>query len=107
MILKEPTASSSNGEADERSQWLDWQNEVNALKAVKCDYIVRLINEFRDNLFSYILLELCPNGTLASHISFRESQKNPLTTDVCIILSVLIAFSPCFPASLTSTDPHF
>ena len=51
---------------------IDWGKEADAMQRINCRYVVKIVDRFDDDLFGYIVMELCTGGTLADEIAKRK-----------------------------------
>jgi hypothetical protein len=62
---------------------VDWRREADAMAAVESPHVVQLIESFEDELFGYIVMEYCAEGSLRQLMNQRRTANEPFAASVC------------------------
>lgn len=62
---------------NDKSSYNSFKNEVKILKRIKSDYLVRIIDYYKDSQYMYLVMEYAPKGDLEGYIRslFRNNRK--------------------------------
>ena len=50
----------------------DWRKKVGTLLMMECRFVVKLVDLYEDDLFFYVVLELCRGGTMENEIEGKK-----------------------------------
>ena len=71
----------------DKKAYESFQNEIKIFKKIKSDYIVKILDYYKDSTYMYIVMEYAPNGDLEEYI--RSSYKNKGFVDTKFIDTVI------------------